>query len=92
MKEKKAPSSNTASFSENIFIPVVFCLSSVYTAILLKISAAINEIQTVPYIDEIYHVPQAQEYCKGNFLHVRTSHILYIFKHNCFVILFISVG
>ena len=23
-----------------------------------------------PYMDEIFHVPQAQHYCRGNFTHV----------------------
>ncbi|KAI9558010.1 hypothetical protein GHT06_014763 [Daphnia sinensis] len=43
------------------------CIVAVYAGGLLIISSHINEIQPTPYLDEIYHVPQAQEYCNGNF-------------------------
>ncbi|EPS62705.1 hypothetical protein M569_12083, partial [Genlisea aurea] len=31
------------------------------------ISIFVNRIVTEPYMDEIFHVPQAQQYCRGNF-------------------------
>lgn len=52
---------------------VMICMSAVYVGGLLMISSHINEIQPSPYLDEIYHLPQAQEYCKGNFTHVRCN-------------------
>ena len=32
----------------------------------------INDIQAGPYMDEIFHVPQAQTYCSGNYSYVST--------------------
>ncbi|KAM7252180.1 hypothetical protein ACFE04_024063 [Oxalis oulophora] len=34
---------------------------------LIPISILVNHIVPHPYMDEIFHVPQAQQYCKGNF-------------------------
>ncbi|XP_017247190.1 dol-P-Glc:Glc(2)Man(9)GlcNAc(2)-PP-Dol alpha-1,2-glucosyltransferase isoform X1 [Daucus carota subsp. sativus] len=33
----------------------------------IPISISVNRIVPDPYMDEIFHVPQAQQYCKGNF-------------------------
>jgi alpha-1,2-glucosyltransferase len=30
-----------------------------------------NEAQMDPYMDEIFHVPQARQYCDGNFTKVK---------------------
>lgn len=50
-----------------VFTSALVCIVAVYAGGLLIISSYINEIQPTPYLDEIYHVPQAQEYCNGNF-------------------------
>ncbi|KAI8556623.1 hypothetical protein RHMOL_Rhmol05G0268600 [Rhododendron molle] len=34
---------------------------------IIPISILVNRIVPDPYMDEIFHVPQAQQYCKGNF-------------------------
>ncbi|KAL7248330.1 hypothetical protein ACSBR2_003113 [Camellia fascicularis] len=34
---------------------------------IIPISFLVNRIVPHPYMDEIFHVPQAQQYCKGNF-------------------------
>ncbi|KAA8516433.1 hypothetical protein F0562_016726 [Nyssa sinensis] len=33
----------------------------------IPISILVNRIVPDPYMDEIFHIPQAQQYCKGNF-------------------------
>lgn len=33
----------------------------------IPVSIVVNRIVPEPYMDEIFHVPQAQQYCKGNF-------------------------
>ncbi|KAG2690543.1 hypothetical protein I3760_09G191800 [Carya illinoinensis] len=33
----------------------------------IPISILVNHIVPEPYMDEIFHIPQAQQYCKGNF-------------------------
>lgn len=32
----------------------------------LAVSILLNHIVPQPYMDEIFHIPQAQQYCKGN--------------------------
>ncbi|XP_074373287.1 dol-P-Glc:Glc(2)Man(9)GlcNAc(2)-PP-Dol alpha-1,2-glucosyltransferase isoform X1 [Apium graveolens] len=34
---------------------------------IIPISILVNRIVPEPYMDEIFHVPQAQQYCRGNF-------------------------
>lgn len=33
----------------------------------ISVSLIVNLVVTEPYMDEIFHIPQAQHYCKGNF-------------------------
>lgn len=61
----------TAKSSKNsLFYPIVFGITGIYAGVMLAIYNKINQVQPIPYLDEIYHVPQAQAYCKGNFSHV----------------------
>ncbi|KAL9685124.1 hypothetical protein QQ045_022571 [Rhodiola kirilowii] len=34
---------------------------------IIPVSILVNRIVPHPYMDEIFHIPQAQQYCKGNF-------------------------
>ncbi len=75
MKNKKNRVSQNTTRHDNedksrYVFPLLMCISAMYVAVLLMIHGTINEVQPVPYLDEIYHVPQAQEYCGGNFSHV----------------------
>jgi hypothetical protein len=38
-----------------------------YAAVTAALAFQINKILPEPYMDEIFHVPQAQQYCKGHF-------------------------
>ncbi|XP_051131361.1 dol-P-Glc:Glc(2)Man(9)GlcNAc(2)-PP-Dol alpha-1,2-glucosyltransferase [Andrographis paniculata] len=40
---------------------------SVVTLWLIPVSILVNRVVPYPYMDEIFHVPQAQQYCRGNF-------------------------
>ncbi|KAK6146922.1 hypothetical protein DH2020_017834 [Rehmannia glutinosa] len=42
-------------------------VASIVTLWLIPISILVNQIVPEPYMDEIFHVPQAQQYCRGNF-------------------------
>jgi alpha-1,2-glucosyltransferase len=39
---------------------------SVYIAVLIAQLALVNRIVPEPYMDEIFHVPQTQQWCAGN--------------------------
>lgn len=73
-KNKTASSLSKSSDSmktESLVIYSVYLgVISVYLGTLMMISNKINDIQPIPYLDEIYHIPQAQEYCRGNFSYV----------------------
>lgn len=42
-------------------------LALMVVACTLPISTVVNYVVPDPYMDEIFHVPQAQRYCKGDF-------------------------
>jgi DIE2/ALG10 family len=42
----------------------------IYTILSFFILLLIDKTQPEPYLDEVFHVPQAQVYCEGNFTHV----------------------
>jgi len=43
-------------------------ISAGYAALTSAISMQINNFVPEPYMDEIFHIPQAQRYCKNKFL------------------------
>lgn len=43
---------------------ILFIVCTVFT------SQYVSKIQPEPYMDEIFHIPQVQQYCKFNFTHV----------------------
>ncbi|KAL0375209.1 UNVERIFIED_CONTAM: Dol-P-Glc:Glc(2)Man(9)GlcNAc(2)-PP-Dol alpha-1,2-glucosyltransferase [Sesamum radiatum] len=42
-------------------------VASIVILWLIPVSILVNRIVPKPYMDEIFHVPQAQQYCRGNF-------------------------
>ena len=42
--------------------------SAGYSALASVLAYQINEHVPHPYMDEIFHIPQAQKYCQGNFV------------------------
>jgi len=42
-------------------------LRTVFTVFHIAAFAVVSQTASEPYIDEIFHVPQAQSYCKGRF-------------------------
>ncbi|KAK1403577.1 hypothetical protein POM88_003182 [Heracleum sosnowskyi] len=42
-------------------------VAAIVSSWVIPISILVNRIVPDPYMDEIFHVPQAQQYCKGNF-------------------------
>ena len=56
-----APRENMLAFLE--YLCLFFGISG---ALLLKF----NQKQSKPYMDEIFHIPQAQKYCAGKFTEV----------------------
>uniref|UniRef100_A0A6G1SMM9 Dol-P-Glc:Glc(2)Man(9)GlcNAc(2)-PP-Dol alpha-1,2-glucosyltransferase n=1 Tax=Aceria tosichella TaxID=561515 RepID=A0A6G1SMM9_9ACAR len=63
----------------------VAALSSIIYLALHYISNSINNAVKEPYMDEIFHVPQAQRYCQGNFTYydpkITTPPGLYLFTY-----------
>ncbi|XP_071497858.1 dol-P-Glc:Glc(2)Man(9)GlcNAc(2)-PP-Dol alpha-1,2-glucosyltransferase-like isoform X1 [Diadema antillarum] len=45
----------------------VFFVASVHVAVTLMIFMEVDKTQPSPYMDEIFHIPQAQLYCNGSF-------------------------
>ena len=50
-------------------------LIAVYTIASSAVLAVINAAAPEPYMDEIFHVPQALKYCQGRFTEVRNTNL-----------------
>ena len=48
-------------------------LVAAYAGLTLAILTSIHSVQPDPYMDEIFHIPQAQKYCFGQFKEVREA-------------------
>ncbi|MED6187266.1 hypothetical protein PIB30_074786, partial [Stylosanthes scabra] len=42
-------------------------LAAVVSSWVILVTILVNRVVPDPYMDEIFHIPQAQQYCKGNF-------------------------
>lgn len=65
-----------------MFVLVVVLLSGLvyFQCSYYLLSQLVQDQIDSPYMDEIFHVPQAQQYCLGNYDHVSLLiHSLYIF-------------
>ncbi len=47
-----------------------FMLSASFAALTSAIAYYVTNLVPEPYMDEIFHIPQAQRYCQGKFLEV----------------------
>lgn len=47
-----------------------FAVSALFVLVTAVIFLQVEKFQHTPYMDEIFHVPQAQKYCAGNFTEV----------------------
>lgn len=61
-----------------------YSMCSALVAISVAVSLLVFRNQPTPYLDEIFHIPQAQKYCKHNFFEwdpkITTLPGLYIFS------------
>ena len=48
----------------NVVLGVVLSMFLAFTSVLFY---HVNKVQPQPYMDEIFHVPQAKKYCNGSF-------------------------
>lgn len=55
-------------------------LTAGYAAVTSAISYQVTQLVPEPYMDEIFHIPQAQKYCNRKFLDVR-EYLEKIFAH-----------
>lgn len=55
---------------------IVIISSLIYFQSSYLILNYINDIVNKPYMDEIFHIPQAQQYCLGNYSEVFKFRIL----------------
>lgn len=46
---------------------VFLLLFGVYTSITYYVFNSVYHVQATPFIDEVFHIPQAKKYCNGTF-------------------------
>lgn len=72
----RVPSATSVKTIPNFIFPLVL---GAFTAVTYVGFVAVYTVQPTPFIDEIFHIPQAQRYCQGNFAQV--SQYLYYSDH-----------
>lgn len=58
---------------------------SVFLAVTASIFAIMNQFQPKAYMDEVFHIPQAQKYCQGQFREVLFDRNVIAFDFNEFI-------
>lgn len=51
-------------------------VTTLLVLVTLYIFNVVYEVQPVPFLDEIFHIPQAEKYCKGLFGEVSTMKVV----------------
>ena len=54
----------------------------VFTVFSMYVFMRVSFAQSEPYMDEIFHIPQARQYCAGNFSKVSMKHGLRTVRGN----------
>lgn len=54
--------------------PLAVTAFSAYAATSTIIATQLSDFVSQPYMDEVFHIPQAQKYCNGSFSEVCTFH------------------
>jgi hypothetical protein len=49
----------------------LWLVTGLYVVVSASVFRLINNVQPEPYMDEIFHIPQARKYCNGKFTEVR---------------------
>jgi hypothetical protein len=54
----------------NVWFAAAATVTILLVSVTLYIFSVICEVQPLPFLDEIFHVPQAEKYCRGLFSEV----------------------
>jgi alpha-1,2-glucosyltransferase len=58
----------------NTSFAAVATVTALLVVVTLYIFNVVYEVQPLPFLDEIFHIPQAEKYCRGLFTEVSTMH------------------
>jgi len=67
----------------NVWLVAAAAVTILLASVTLYIFNVVYDVQPLPFLDEIFHIPQAVKYCRGQFSEVSSS-ALYCFgvRHN----------
>lgn len=78
-EKNSSPVHSNSEASDSMFKKVAIVISIGFGCGLIAIFMLFNEEQSTPYMDEIFHVRQTQNYCKGNFSYVSILNFIFNF-------------
>lgn len=55
------------------FYEMNYAILSASALVLFGMGASVNKVVRSPYMDEVFHVPQAQKYCHGDYGKIKCS-------------------
>lgn len=67
-----------ATFS-NVWLAAAAAVTILLATVTLYVFSVVYEVQPLPFLDEIFHIPQAVKYCRGQFSEVSRSVVFVMF-------------
>jgi hypothetical protein len=67
-----------ATFS-NVWLAASAAVTILLASVTLYIFSVVYEVQPLPFLDEVFHIPQAVKYCRGQFSEVSRSALFVLF-------------
>jgi uncharacterized membrane protein len=67
-----------ATFS-NVWLAAAATVTILLFSVTLHIFSVVYEVQPLPFLDEIFHIPQAVKYCRGLFSEVSRTALFVLF-------------
>ena len=69
---------SSATFS-NVWLAAAAAVTMLFVSVTLYIFNVIYKVQPLPFLDEIFHIPQAEKYCSGHFSEVSCAAVFVLF-------------
>ena len=63
----------------NVWLVAAAAVTILLASVTLYIFNVVYEVQPLPFLDEIFHIPQAVKYCRGQFSEVSRSALFVLF-------------
>jgi uncharacterized membrane protein len=65
--------------SSNVWLAAAATVTILLVSVTLYVFSVVYEVQPLPFLDEVFHIPQAVKYCRGHFSEVSFTALVLLF-------------